>query len=310
MKKILIGVPCFNEEKNIEECINSILSIKSEHEIQILVVNDGSKDKSLEIINKLNNIKVISSFVNEGLSEVFNSLMFYAKKQNFDFLIVFDADGQYPSYDIPRIVEYAINSKSDIAIGTRDFKNNKIFSKYKNILQRLGSKIIGKILNLKILDISSGFRIYSNKAFNVLFSGNNFTYTVETLFQAKSYGLEINQIPLTEFYETRKSRLFKSNFEYIRKTINIVFKSFMLYKTSATIKSLILLFAIPGIGLLSRFFIPYFNDGFNPGNIQSLIVGIGYIAIGSIFLVYLLLKIDNVKHYSYLKKRLYEPKHY
>lgn len=84
----------------------------------------------------------------------------------------------------------------------------------------------------------------------------------------------------------------------------------MLYKTSATIKSLNVLFAIPGIGLLSRFFIPYFNDGFNPGNIQSLIVGIGYIVIGSIFLVYLLLKIDNVKHYSYLKKRLYEPKHY
>lgn len=313
MQKILIGIPCFNEEKSIEACLKSIKTNTSSsklYEFEILVVNDGSTDNSKILIEELReSIGIISSVVNNGLSEVFNTLMNYTTKHNFDYLIIFDADGQYPAKDIIELLDVTIKSKSDITIGTRNFKSNKVFSKYKNMLQIIGSATIGKIISLKISDISSGFRVYSNKASHILFSSNTFTYTVETLFQAKFSDLKINQFELTEFYETRESRLFKSNFEYIRKTIAVVFKSLILYKTKTSLGVLTLLFTIPGVNLLSRFFIPYFKDGSNSGNTQSLIVGIGYMLVLTSILLFTLIKIDNIKKFVFLKRQLFTPKY-
>jgi glycosyltransferase involved in cell wall biosynthesis len=313
MQKILIGIPCYNEEQSIEACLHSIKANTSNsisYDFEILVVNDGSTDSSKILIEELkDSVGVISSVVNNGLSEVFNTLMNYTSKHNFDYLVIFDADGQYPAEDIIDLLDFTIKNKSDITVGTRNFRNNKVFSRYKNLLQIIGSAIIGKIIGFKISDISSGFRVYSNKASHILFSSNAFTYTVETLFQAKFSDLKIKQFELTEFYETRDSRLFKSNFEYIRRTIAVVFKSLILYKTKTSLSVLTMLLTIPGLSLLSRFFIPYFRDGSNPGNTQSLIVGIGYMLMLIFVLLFTLIKIGNIKEFVFLKRNLFTAKH-
>ena len=246
---------------------------------------------------------------NCGLSEVFNTIMNFTSNNDYDYVVIYDADNQYPSYEIPELLKNSIDKKSDIEIGVRNFKKTGHFSKTKNFLQIVGSSIVSKILKLKIKDVTSGFRIYSKRAANSLFSNNSFTYTIETLFQGVSDGLIINSSPIGEVSKTRDSRLFKSNFDYVRKSIAIIIKSVFLYKIRTAFVVLSILFFTPGILLLSRFFLPYFLLGSNPGNIQSLIVGTGYITILFVFLIYLLIRIDSFKKFSELKRSVYKPKH-
>ena len=313
MEKILIGVPCFNEEETIAECIGYLINEKSkldDFEVEILVVNDGSRDSTLEILQKFNDeIIILNSMTNCGLSEVFNTIMNFTSNNDYDYVVIYDADNQYPSYEIPELLKNSIDKKSDIEIGVRNFKKTGHFSKTKNFLQIVGSSIVSKILKLKIKDVTSGFRIYSKRAANSLFSNNSFTYTIETLFQGVSDGLIINSSPIGEVSKTRDSRLFKSNFDYVRKSIAIIIKSVFLYKIRTAFVVLSILFFTPGILLLSRFFLPYFLLGSNPGNIQSLIVGTGYITILFVFLIYLLIRIDSFKKFSELKRSVYKPKH-
>ena len=313
MKKILIGVPCFNEEETIAECLGYLINEKSkldDFEVEILVVNDGSRDSTLEILQKFNDeIIILNSMTNCGLSEVFNTIMNFTSNNDYDYVVIYDADNQYPSYEIPELLKNSIDKKSDIEIGVRNFKKTGHFSKTKNFLQIVGSSIVSKILKLKIKDVTSGFRIYSKRAANSLFSNNSFTYTIETLFQGVSDGLIINSSPIGEVSKTRDSRLFKSNFDYVRKSIAIIIKSVFLYKIRTAFVVLSILFFTPGILLLSRFFLPYFLLGSNPGNIQSLIVGTGYITILFVFLIYLLIRIDSFKKFSELKRSVYKPKH-
>ena len=313
MKKILIGVPCFNEEETIAECLDYLINEKSkldDFEVEILVVNDGSRDSTLEILQKFNDeIIILNSMTNCGLSEVFNTIMNFTSNNDYDYVVIYDADNQYPSYEIPELLRNSIDKKSDIEIGVRNFKKTGHFSKTKNFLQIVGSSIVSKILKLKIKDVTSGFRIYSKRAANSLFSNNSFTYTIETLFQGVSDGLIINSSPIGEVSKTRDSRLFKSNFDYVRKSIAIIIKSVFLYKIRTAFVVLSILFFTPGILLLSRFFLPYFLLGSNPGNIQSLIVGTGYITILFVFLIYLLIRIDSFKKFSELKRSVYKPKH-
>ena len=306
--KNLIAIPCFNEELNLESTIKKILDISND-KFEILVCNDGSTDSSISIIKKYESqIHFIESKVNFGLSEVFNSIMYFAKTNSYDNLIIFDADQQYPYKEIEHLLNNHIINKNDIHIGTRNFKKTRHFSVIKNFLQNLGSFVVSFFVKQRIKDVTSGFRIYSNRAIETLFSYNNFTYTVETLFQAKQIGLIIGTTQIESVNETRDSKLFNSNFEYVAKTSKIIFKSILVYRKDVNLK-IFLLSLIPTILILNRFFSPYFKYGFNDGNIQSLIVGIGLLIIFIIILFssYLLVS----QYYSGLetKKYLYSPKH-
>jgi glycosyltransferase involved in cell wall biosynthesis len=313
MKKILISVPCFNEEENIKICLDYLLNLKkkiTDYSVEILVVNDGSRDSTQKTLKTFKDeIIVLNSMVNCGLSEVFNTIMNFTANNDYDYVVIYDADNQYPANDIPMLLQNSIDNKSDIHIGARDFKKTIHFSKTKNLLQVLGSSIVSKILGIKIKDVTSGFRIYSKRATNSLFSNNSFTYTIETLFQGVSVGLIINSSTIGEISKTRDSRLFKSNFDYIKKSIAIIVKSFFLYRLQTAILLITALFLTPGIIVLSRFFTPYFINGSNPGNVQSLIIGTGYITILIIFLFYILIRIDTFKKHSELRKLIYKSKH-
>lgn len=313
MKKNLIIVPCFNEEDSINECIDSLFDVTKNIEDQdftILVINDGSSDNTKSLLDEYDNkIKVLSSAINFGLSEVFNTAMEYAKNNNFEYSVFFDADNQYPANEIPKLIEEAFMKNSDILIGTRDFSKTNHFSTTKNFLQKAGSKAVSFVLGQNISDVTSGFRVYSKRATNILFSTNTFTYTIETLFQAKSDKLKINHIDIDKVSLTRDSRLFQSNSEYIRKSLVIILKSLLLYKSKVTGLVYLGVFSIPGFLILSRFFMPYFSKGYNTGNIQSLVFGTGYFIIFILIFVSTYLLLDNFKKHSQVKKYLYSPKH-
>jgi len=310
--KNLIAVPCFNEEENINECIDSLLELKASDTIDydILIVNDGSKDKTKNILNEYKNkISIISSNQNYGLSEVFNSILYYSKNHNYDGLLIFDSDNQYPYKDIPNLLDKLSSENLDVVIGSRDFSSLDHFSKSKKFFQKLGSLIVGLSLRLSLADVTSGFRAYSSKAIELLFVSNTFTYTLETLYQAKQNKLKIASCDISYTNETRESRLFDSNFEYIAKSIRIIFKSMLIYRSKLMMFLLTLLFSIPGLALTSRFFIKYFKYGYNSGNIQSLIVGVAYFNFLLLFIVLIYMVLNSYKNKVFFLKNLYKPKH-
>ncbi len=312
MKK-LVAVPCFNEEDNIDSCIESLLSLKNEKidVFDILVVNDGSKDDTNKKLSQFGNlITVISSKQNFGLSEVFNSILYFSREENYDQLIIFDSDNQYPFEDIPKLFEKITSEELDIVIGSRDFKALDHFSNSKKFFQRLGAFLVGLSLRMNLNDVTSGFRAYSSKALDSLFVTNTFTYTLETLYQAKRSKLKISDIETSYTNQTRDSRLFDSNFEYISKSVKIIFKSLLIYRSKLTVSILTLILSTPGLILTSRFFIKYFQEGSNPGNVQSLIVGVGYFNILFISVVLFSIVINNYKNKNFLLTNLYKPKHY
>jgi hypothetical protein len=172
-------------------------------------------------------------------------------------------------------------------IGTRNFSDINHFSLIKKFLQIFGSFVVSKYISQKISDVTSGFRIYSKNCFSELYCFNDFTYTIETLFQASSKNLIIGSKPLSEISETRDSRLFRTNFEYVSKSLRIIFKSALIYNKKV-VNYLFLFFLTPGFYLVSRFFTRYISEGNNPGNIQSLTVGSVYLIM--IFITFVIIK--------------------
>ena len=309
-EKILISVPCFNEEESLKSTLSKLLILKTNFYFDILVSNDGSTDKTKEILTDFKDqIKIIQSKRNFGLSENFNSIVYFAKNNNYDTLIFFDADEQYPVDEITYLHNEYKKFNSDIHIGTRDMKNIKHFSLFKKFLQIFGSKIISFFTSYKIEDITSGFRIYSSQAIDSIYSHNNFTYTIETIFQAHSEGLVINTTMLNSINKTRESVLFNSDYEYVSKTIKVIFSSILTYR----IKIYYLLFtlmSLPGFFLVSRFLINYIEFNGYEGNLQSFIVGTIYLSM-LLILFYLSLSSRRQKlHNRKIEKYIYKPKHF
>jgi len=276
--KTLIAVPCFNEEEVIENTIKNILKHISKQSTKIAIFDDGSTDSTLEIISNIKNVEILSTKQNYGLAEVFNSIVYYAKENNYENILIFDADNQYPEDEINYLINTLNKEKYDILLGARNFKKNKIFSKSKNLLQFYGSKFISIILGIKLSDVTTGFRAYSSKSLESIYISNNFSYTIESLFYAKRKNLKVGEIKIKNFYKTRSSRLFSSNREYIKKTFNILISSIILHKRNILFR-FYLITLIPGILLISRFIKNYILlDGYS-GNIQSLMIGLIQITI-------------------------------
>ena len=300
--KILIAVPCFNEESDISTCLNNLkLAVESfnkDDEYEIAVFDDGSFDQTHRVISTFKNITYIKTKQNYGLAKVFNNIIYYAKSFNFDYLILFDADNQYSYKEIPIIFNEALEKKADITLGIRNFQKIKVFSKFKSFLQIFGSFTISLFIGLKIADATTGFRVYSSKAIENLYVTNSFSYTIETLFAAKNSNLKIHQYSLENFYKTRNSRLFKSNREYLYKTFKILESSIFLYKREIFFR-IYILSVLPRIFLITRFAENYIQfDGYD-GNVQSLLAGLSIILFTSIFYTMLL----NI---SFLKKNMME----
>jgi len=309
----LIAVPCFNEEENISLCLDSLLDLKENYDIDfnILVINDGSRDKTSDILEQYDkDILLISSKQNFGLAEVFNSTLHFSKEQKYSELLIFDSDNQYPCEDIPKLFNKLSDDNMDIVIGSRDFKSMDHFSSSKKFFQRLGSFLVSFSLGNNLNDVTSGFRAYSSKAIDSLFVTNSFTYTLESLYQAKKNNLNFTDVEIGYTNQTRDSRLFDSNYEYISKSIKIIFKSLLIYRSKLAVSLTAIALSLPGILLASRFFIKYIQEGSNSGNIQSLIVGVGYFNFLFIAIVLFSIVLNNYKNKIFFLTNLYEPKHF
>ena len=193
---ITIGIPAFNEEKNIGKVIISLKKIVN----NIIVCDDGSTDLTKEIAEGLG-AKVISHKKNMGYGEAIKSIFNEAKKNETDILVTFDADGQHRSEDIKSLTKPIIDQQAEIVIGSRFLKNETNMPNYRKI----GVKVLTKVTNMSIkenlTDSQSGLRAYHKKVLqNINLTDSGMGISTEILIKGHQNKFKIVEVPIQILY--------------------------------------------------------------------------------------------------------------
>lgn len=193
----------------------------------IQVINDGSRDKTVEVSKKAGADIIVSHETNRRLGAVFSSAVSSALKNKVDFMVNIDADGQFNPDDIQTLLKPILNGESDIVIANRFGKiKAKDIPWVKNFLNQFAAKIISFFLDYKIDDLTCGFRAHSREALLRLNLTNNFTYTQETIIDAIVKNLKLQWIPVeVTYFNDRESRIVKSIWKFIANGFKIILKA-------------------------------------------------------------------------------------
>lgn len=270
--KLLIQIPCYNEEETLAITLNDLpKSIDGIDEIEVLVIDDGSKDKTIEVA-KANGVKNFVILPNNlGLAKAFVSGIAKALELDADIIVNTDADNQYCGADIEKLVKPILEKKADIVIGARPVENIQHFSFVKKALQKLGSWVMRLVSSTKIADAPSGFRAFSRESALQINVFDNYTYTLETIIQAKAKGFNIISVPIRVNGDLRESRLVSNIFDYIKRSIFTMIRMFIVYRPFRFFAIIGLFFLIAGFLLGARFLYFYLN-GSGSGHIQSVVL--------------------------------------
>jgi len=199
--KVLVIVPCYNAEKFIEGTIKDI----QKYHKNILIVDDGSTDRSYELLKKMKYIKLMRHLHNKGKGAALKTGFSYAIKNNFDAVITIDADGQHKASDIPRFITES--NRSDIIIGNR-MHNIKNMPFTRIIANTLSSFLVSTKCKQEIPDSQSGYRlIKANVLKNIKLEQDDYQMETEMLLKTIRKGYRINHIPIQTVYGKEKSHI-------------------------------------------------------------------------------------------------------
>lgn len=228
--KLIIQIPCYNEEKTLPITLRDLpQKIMGIDEIDVLVIDDGSTDKTIDVA-KENGVKMFCIMPhNSGLGRAFSAGLQKSLELGADIIVNFDADNQYCSKDIEKLVNPIIERRADITIGARPLLGMKHWSFFKRYLQVLGSKTVGFLSSSDIKDATSGFRAFSRDAALKINSFEKYSHTQETIMQAKAKELIIKSIPIRVNPDLRKSRLMRSMASFVIKQSKVIIKNFVIY---------------------------------------------------------------------------------
>ena len=195
--KITIGIPAYNEEKNIASIITKLKKITD----SIIVCDDGSSDMTSEIAKNLGAI-VISHKKNMGYGVAINSIFQKSREMNSDLLVTFDADGQHRVEDIEKVVGPIKNNDADLVIGSRFLDNKSNIPNYRKIGIKVITQVTNASIKKKLTDSQSGFRAYNQRVLSqVSPSDMGMGISTEILIKSSSKGLRITEVPITVLYE-------------------------------------------------------------------------------------------------------------
>ena len=283
--KLIIQIPCYNEAGTLEIALNDLPKhIDGIDEIEYLIINDGSKDNTVEVAKNWGVHHVVNFKQNKGLAKGFMAGVSECLRQGADIIVNTDADNQYCGEDIEKLVRPILEGKADIVIGERPIDQTEHFSPLKKKLQHLGSWVVRKASSTDIPDAPSGFRAYSREAALQLNVVNEYTYTLEQIVQAGRNKIAIMSVPIRTNGELRPSRLFSSMFGYIKKSILTIVRAYVMYKP---LRFFTVLGAIPLVAgfLLGVRYLVMLAMGTANGNVQSLILCSLLMMIGVLVIV-------------------------
>jgi glycosyltransferase involved in cell wall biosynthesis len=270
--KVIIQIPCFNEEATLGLTLKSLpVALPGIDVVEWLVIDDGSTDATVQVAKSHGVHHVVVLPRHQGLAKAFTAGLEASLRAGGDIIVNTDADNQYCAEDIPKLITPIIEGSAEIVIGARPIGESEHFTPTKRSLQKLGSWVVRLASRTDIPDAPSGFRAISRKAAMQLHVFNEYTYTLETIIQAGQKSMAITSVPVRTNPYSRPSRLFKNIPTYLHRQISTIVRIFMTYRPFR-------FFAVPGgllflagfaIGL--RFFYFYLTEG-GEGKVQSLIL--------------------------------------
>lgn len=270
--KLIIQIPCYNEETTLPITLNVMpKSVAGIDEIEVLVIDDGSTDKTVEVAKACGIQHILSLNKNYGLARAFSVGLNKAIELGADIIVNTDADNQYCAEDIEKLIKPILDKKADMVVGERPISNIKDFSFTKKILQKLGSKVMSIISGVKINDAPSGFRAFSRRTAMSINVFDNYTYTLETIIQANAKGLVIKNIPIRVNKVERPSRLISNTFIYILRSVLTMIRMFVVYRPFRFFAIISAIFLILGL-LTGGRFLYFYANGEGSGHVQSLIL--------------------------------------
>ncbi len=283
--KLIIQIPCFNEAETLEIALNDLpKSIDGIDEIEYLIINDGSKDHTVDVARNWGVDHIVHFKRNKGLAHGFMAGIDACLRAGADIIVNTDADNQYVAEDIEKLVRPIINGETDIVIGERPIDQTEHFSPIKKKLQHFGSWIVRKASDSDIPDAPSGFRAFSREAAMRLNVTNEYTYTLETIVQAGRNKIAQTSVPIRTNGELRPSRLFNSMMGYVKKSMVTILRAYLMYSPLKTFTIMSLIPLLIGLIVDVRFLV-YMFLGEGGGHIQSLILGSTMIMVGVLIFV-------------------------
>ena len=188
--KVLIIIPAYNEEANIEKVVTNLKEVCPQYDY--VVVNDGSKDRTADICRK-NGFSLIDNPINLGLSGSFQSGMKYAIRMGYDAAIQIDGDGQHDVAYIPQMVDLMEKEQLDIVIGSRFVSEKKPWTP-RMIGSRILSAGIWMTCGKHIKDPTSGMRLYGRKMLTEFATKLNYGPEPDTICYLIRCGAKVEEI--------------------------------------------------------------------------------------------------------------------
>ena len=233
----MVLIPAFNEEKTITSVLNRIPNqIDGISEICILVVDDGSKDKTVQLAVEFG-AEVVSHHYNKGVGGAFRTGLNKALEIGSDILVNIDADGQFSPEEIPALISPILTKQADFVSGDRfcDTQENLQKPIGMSSMKFWGNKQMARLISVltgqQFFDVSCGFRAYSKEAMLRLNLTSKFTYTQETFLDLANKDIPISTVPVSvKYFPERKSRVAHNLWVYFYRTINIIFRAYRDYR--------------------------------------------------------------------------------
>ena len=280
--KLIIQIPCFNEEATLPLTIADLpREVPGVDVVEWLIVDDGSSDRTAEVARELGVDHVVSHPHNRGLATAFLTGLDACLRAGADVIVNTDADNQYQGASIPDLVAPVLTGDAEMVVGERPIESIDDFSRTKKFLQRVGSSVVRRFSGTGVRDAASGFRAYSRDAAMRVQVFGRYTYTMETIVQAGWNGIAVTSVPVGVNPKTRESRLVSSSSRYVWRSAQSIIRSFALYKPFRFFFLVgIVPFAI-GAALMARWLGLYLFDDDYTSRVPSLLAGIGLIVVAA-----------------------------
>ena len=271
--KLIVQIPCFNEESTLAETVADIpRNIEGIDEVEVLIIDDGSTDRTIEVARECGVDHIVVNTSNQGLARTFSKGIDACLKHGADIIVNTDGDNQYAGKDIPKLVAPILDGKADLVIGDRSPHKSMEFSWLKRKLQYLGSWVVRRLSGAWVPDAVSGFRAFSREAALRLTVLSAFSYTIETVIQAGRKNMTVASVPIDTNPKTRESRLARSIPDFIQRSVITMVRVYTMYKPLRVFLFVGSLLVFLGLIPIMRFIFFYLSDG-GDGHIQSLILG-------------------------------------
>ncbi len=259
--KLVITIPAYNEEKTVAEVIREIpRRIPGIKSIRILVIDDGSADNTAQAAKKAGAL-VLRNKRNMGLAFTFRRGLERALEIGADIIVNTDADMQYNQAQIPDLVRPILEGRADMVLGSRFRGTIESMPLRKRLGNMISSWAVRRISGLPVSDAQTGFRAFSREAALRMNVQSSYTYTQETILQAASSRLAVEEIPIEFRKRADESRLVSSVLGYAKRAGTTLITGYLNYKPLRVFLGVGMVFFMVGLALGVRILIHFLGTG-------------------------------------------------